>query len=256
MTKDKKELTLKIGVLDQEEENGRLTDLQWEVRLENAVKLSSISVLEARKWFAREKQNQFKWGDSNTSYFYNIINSRRRRNTIAKLEIDGVDCFDQEVIKEEMRNYFVSLFTEENDVAFTMNNLHFPVIEEDLKFWMEREFSKEEVFDVIKKMGNNKSPGPDGFSLEFYKKCWHIIKEDFMKMMVEFHTYGSWDWRLNSYFLTLIPKKEDTCSPRDFRPLSLLGSAYKILSKIFSNRLKVAMPVLVSDFQGAFIKEK
>ncbi|XP_026430550.1 uncharacterized protein LOC113327589 [Papaver somniferum] len=170
---------------------------------------------EARKWFSRAKQNQFKWGESNTSYFHKIANSRRKRNTIAKLEIDGVDCFNQGVIKEEMRNYFVSLFTAQDDVSFKMNNLHFPVIEEELKVWMKREFSEEEVFDVIKHMGKNKSPGPDGFYLEFYKKCWHIIKDDFMKMMVEFHTYSSWDWRL-----------------------------------------KVAMPVLISDFQGAFIKEK
>lgn len=67
-----------------------------------------------------------------------------------------------------------------------------------------------------------------------------MIKDDFMKMMTEFHTYGIWDWRMNCSFLSLIPKKEDTCSPRDFSPLSLLGSAYKVLSKVLANRLKTA----------------
>ncbi|XP_026400011.1 uncharacterized protein LOC113295893 [Papaver somniferum] len=82
---------------------------------------------------------------------------------------------------------------------------------------MEMDFSEEEVFLVIKHLGDNKSPGPDGFTMEFYKCCWHIIRDDFMKLM---------------------------------------GSAYRILSKVLANRLKKVMHKLVSDYQGTFVKEK
>ncbi|XP_026451891.1 uncharacterized protein LOC113352262 [Papaver somniferum] len=74
--------------------------------------------------------------------------------------------------------------------------------------------------------------------------------------MEEFYKFCSWDWRMNCSFITLVPKKEDSCSPKDYIPLSLLGSAYKVLSKVLANRLKKVMHKLVSEFKGAFIKGK
>ncbi|XP_026378384.1 uncharacterized protein LOC113272801 [Papaver somniferum] len=52
------------------------------------------------------------------------------------------------------------------------------------------------------------------------------------------------------------PKKEDSSTSKDFRPLSLPGSAYKVLSKVLANKLKMVMHKLVSDYQGAFVKER
>jgi hypothetical protein len=43
-------------------------------------------------------------------------------------------------------------------------------------------FTEKEVFEAIAQMKNNKAPGPDGFSAEFYKRCWNIIKGDLMPM--------------------------------------------------------------------------
>lgn len=56
-------------------------------------------MIEARKWFARAKQNDFIFGGYNTSYFHWIANARRKINNVAKFEIDGEDCFDQGRIK-------------------------------------------------------------------------------------------------------------------------------------------------------------
>ena len=43
-------------------------------------------------------------------------------------------------------------------------------------------FPEKEVFEAISQMKNNKAPGLNGFSAEFYKKCWHIIKGDLLPM--------------------------------------------------------------------------
>ncbi|XP_026378147.1 uncharacterized protein LOC113272539 [Papaver somniferum] len=206
-------------------EENRLTEEQFEDRLKSLLRLQELKDMEARKWHAREKQNEFRWGDSNTSYFHRIANARKKRNTIAKIEVEGVECFD------------------------------FPTIDEVERNEMEKDFTEEEVYEVVKHFGTNKSPGPNGFSMEFYKYCWPIIKIDFMRLMSEFFRYGSWDWRLNCSFISLIPKKEDSCTPKDYRPLSLLGSAYKVLYKVLENRMKSVMNKLVSDFQGEFVKE-
>ncbi|XP_026459913.1 uncharacterized protein LOC113360641 [Papaver somniferum] len=250
------EITEKIDMLDQMEETHKLTKEQFEHRINSLLKLSNIKAIEARKWHVRAKQNEFKYEDSNTSYFHRIASARRKRNTISKLEVEGVACFDQEGIKAEMRNYFESLFSEKNEVSFSLDNLYFPRLDEEEKGNMENEFTEAVVYDVVKKFGANKSPGPDGFSMEFYKVFLPIIKDDFMKLMNEFFRFGSWDWRVNCSFISLVPKKEDSCAPKDYRPLSLLGSAYKILSKVLANRLKTVMHKMVSDYQGAFIKGK
>ena len=71
--------------------------------------------------------------------------------------------------------------------------------------------------------------------------------------MQEFHASGTLTPGLNSSFITLVPKKEKALSLKDFRPISLIGSVYKILSKVLTNRLKLVMPSIIGDSQSAFL---
>ena len=59
---------------------------------------------------------------------------------------------------------------------------------------------------------------------------------------------------LNSAYITLIPKKEDASHVRDFRPISLVHSFAKLITKILANRLAGRLDQLVSPNQSAFIK--
>ncbi|WVZ62943.1 hypothetical protein U9M48_012631 [Paspalum notatum var. saurae] len=59
---------------------------------------------------------------------------------------------------------------------------------------------------------------------------------------------------LNSAFITLIPKKESADQPKDFRPISLVHSFAKLLTKLLANRLAARLQHLVSPNQSAFIK--
>lgn len=58
----------------------------------------------------------------------------------------------------------------------------------------------------------------------------------------------------NASFVTLIPKVADPICLCDFRPISLIGSYYKILSKLLAERLKKVVGKIVGDVQNAFIK--
>ena len=66
---------------------------------------------------------------------------------------------------------------------------------------------------------------------------------DVMAVFVHFHRYSVFEWSLNASFLTLIPKKNNVVDVKDFRPISLVGSVYKLLSKVLANRLKVVLVV-------------
>ena len=52
---------------------------------------------------------------------------------------------------------------------------------------------------------------------------------------------------LNATFLVLIPKKEGASDVQDFKPISLMGSLYKIIAKVLENRLKRVMGKVVSN---------
>jgi hypothetical protein len=106
----------------------------------------------------------------------------------------------------------------------------------DLSF-LEAPFSPEEIDTVIKDFPNNKSPGPDGFNDEFLKKYWPIIKKDFYDLCNQFHAGNLCLQSINSCFITLVPKKENSETVHDFRPISLLNCTLKLLTKLLPNRL-------------------
>ena len=54
---------------------------------------------------------------------------------------------------------------------------------------------------------------------------------------------------MNALFITLIPKKYNAVNIKDFRPISLVSSMYKLLSKVLANRLRVVLDKLISGTQ-------
>jgi hypothetical protein len=69
-----------------------------------------------------------------------------------------------------------------------------------------------------------------------------------------FHQYGTFAKSLNATFVVLIPKKAGAIEIKNFRPISLVGSMYKIISKVLANRLKGVLGGLLSQSQNAFIQ--
>ena len=58
---------------------------------------------------------------------------------------------------------------------------------------------------------------------------------------------------MNASFLTLIPKMCNVVNIKDFCPISLLGSVYKLLSKVLANRLRMVLDNLISETQNSFV---
>uniref|UniRef100_A0A2N9H1T5 Reverse transcriptase domain-containing protein n=1 Tax=Fagus sylvatica TaxID=28930 RepID=A0A2N9H1T5_FAGSY len=94
---------------------------------------------------------------------------------------------------------------------------------------------------------------PDGYTMAFFQGCWATIKDDVMAVFYDFHTHGSFVRSMNATFLALIPKKPSAVECKDFRPISLVLSVYKMIAKVLANRLKVVLEKVVSDSQNAFV---
>lgn len=103
---------------------------------------------------------------------------------------------------------------------------------------LEAHITEEEVWAAIKALPSDKAPGPDGFTGALYKSSWHIIKP---KIMEAVHTFAQADNRsmgkLNNALIVLLPKKVGAMAPGDFRPITMIHSVEKLISKILALRL-------------------
>ncbi|RVX21348.1 Transposon TX1 uncharacterized 149 kDa protein [Vitis vinifera] len=135
----------------------------------------------------------------------------------------------------------------------SINGLNFKELGEGLASSLEVMFSEEEIFAALSSFCGDKAPGPDGFTMAFWLFCWDVVKPKILGLFREFYLHGTFQRNLNSTFLLLIPKKKGTEDLRDFRPISLVGSVYKLLAKVIANRLKSMMGEVISNSQHAFI---
>ena len=71
-----------------------------------------------------------------------------------------------------------------------MDGLSFASIGEEAKDRLERRFDKEEVVQVLKDLEGDKAPGPDGYTMAFFQKCWPILQDDIMAFLEEVYEHG------------------------------------------------------------------
>nr|GFA05141.1 hypothetical protein [Tanacetum cinerariifolium] len=141
-------------------------------------------------------------GDSNSAYFHKAVKSR-----ISRSHIDVVTCVDGTMVDNEKVADALCLITS-NSLGFL------------------------EVKDALFSMGNDKSPGPDGYAAAFFKESWEIIADDF--------------------FVAIRSPSRVT----DYRPISCCNVLFKCISKIIANRIKESLKLLVSPNQSAFVLGK
>jgi hypothetical protein len=161
-----------------------------------------------------------------------VASANRRANSIDSLLVNGSPTSDPDIISSHIVNYYESLFSEPLSWRPRVDNLEFEMLSLDEAARLEDPFEEREVREVINRMGRDKAPGPDGFSLAFFQDCWEVIKGDFMAVFADFHAHGKFVKSINSTFISLIPKFHGAKEIKDFRPISLVGGVYKIISKV------------------------
>ena len=112
------------------------------------------------------------------------------------------------------------------------------------------------MFEALSNLFGDKAPSLDGFTMGFCQFSWEFTKDEIMTFFGDFFRLDAFQRSLNSTFLILIPKKDGTERVKDFRPISLVGSLYKLLAKVLENRLKLVVGEVVSKFQYAFIQDR
>ena len=107
---------------------------------------------------------------------------------------------------------------------------------------------------MVQEMPNGKAPGLDGFTVEFFKYCWEVVKHAIYGVVEDSRRSASILKALNSTMITLIPKENEATTLDNYRPIALCNVVYKIISKVIANRLKPLLPTLISQEQAVFIE--
>ena len=244
----------KIHDLDTVANSRTLNDDELKERRQAQADLWSWMKKKEMYWAQTSRAKWIKEGDRNTRYFHMIATMRRRRNSIEKLVVDGEETDDPHTIKLEATKFFKSIFKEEHANRPTFGNLGFKQLSQEQANTITEKFSRKEIDDAVASCDPSKAPGPDGFNFRFIKSSWEIIKEEVYNMVDDFWLTGKLPKGSNNAFIVLIPKCETPTGFSDYRPISMVGCLYKIVTKILSRRLQTVMPSIIGPHQSAFIR--
>jgi hypothetical protein len=218
--------------------------------LENSILQEEIS------WRQKSRVLWLKEGDKCTKFFHRVGNSNRRSNSIESLSVNGSTSSDQQVIRDHVALFYKSIFAEPFSLRPRMDNLALDTLDIREASSLVLPFEESELLEVVKGLNRDKAPGPDGFTLAFFQDCWDVIKSDLMGVFQDFHTHKKFVKTINAIFIALIPKKPGAVDLKDFRPISLVSSVYKIIAKVLANRLRRVVEKIISNPQNAFVKGK
>ena len=111
-----------------------------------------------------------------------------------------------------------------------------------------------EITTTLKNMKNDKSPGSDGFTSNFFKVFWNKIGNFVVRAINCAFVKGEFSLTQKQGIITCIPKGD---KPKQFlknwRPITLLNTIYKLASGSIAKRLKSVLDILVSTDQTGFI---
>jgi len=243
----------RMSSLDSKGEVYDLLDEKVEELHDLSVDLHSLTHIQTSMCWQKARLNWLKEGDANSKFFHGIMSSRRRRNTIELIQVNGNQVEGVQHIIEVVFIYFSADYKSVRVERPEMDGLHFRRLSVVESSGLTRPFTLDEVKQAVWDCDSFKSPRLDGINFGFIEQFWVELKDYFFRFLNEFHRNGKLIKGVNSTFIALIRKVESPQRLNDFRPISMVGCMYKVLAKVLANKLQAIIGSLVLDSQSAFV---
>ena len=160
------------------EEYRDLSVEEWNFR--SILRDKLLTLLEQQRIYWKQR-GAIKWatlGDAGTKFFHANATIRHRRNAILNLKNNNGDIVSSHADKELLIWHSFKQRIGQSDYKEMLFDLPSLIQAHEGLDCLELPFTTTEIDDIVKQLLNDKSPGPDGFSNEFIKKCWNHIKND------------------------------------------------------------------------------
>ena len=205
----------------------------------------------------RSKMRWASQGEKVTKYFLSL----EKRHYISKQMFklvgkNGEEIIDNKEMLKETRDFYEQLYKKRvvRDVNIEELVTTLPRLDKEKADTLEGLISYEEAASALKNMKNDKSPGTDGFTVNFFKFFWKDLGNFIIRSLNEGFVEGKMSITQREGIITCIPKGD---KPREFlknwRPISLLNVVYKIGSSCIANRMKEVLPQLINEDQTGFV---
>jgi hypothetical protein len=210
-------------------------------------------------WRIRSRAIWVQSGDQNNKFFHQFANHRRNRKYIWEVcDVSGTIHKGQKAIAEEAVNYYKSFFksslpdisTDQVGVASQFTKM----LNEDEARDLYKPVTLMELKSILTLFKKEKSPGPDGWTVEFFLHFFDLVSEDLWRWWRKPRSCGRIAGSINSTFLALIPKNNKPQQFGDYRPISLCNLVYKVISKVIANQIKPILSRALSTKQLGFLE--
>ena len=208
----------------------------------------------------RSRAEYFEEGEQKTQYFEQLVKSNKRKSVIKELYNQDEEIItDRKEILKIIKSYYEKLYSND-EVTSDLNDLFLndiPKLSEENQKLCEGKVTRNECFSVLKEMKFNKSPGNDGFTVEFYYTFWSVLGETLVEILNEAYDRGNLSTSQKQGVITLLEKEgKNKMYVQNYRPITLLNVDYKILSKVLAKRLKEVLGEIIHHDQVGYIKDR
>ena len=232
-----------------------LSDLQWEQKLKLESKLEELHKMRNEGTRIRAKIDKIENEIPNKSFFA-IENNNATQKTITQLRNSEDEIIEgkNNVLKETYNFYFQlwgideSIENSETQDSY-VKLLSTSTLEKKESDAIEQLITEKEIELAINHLNKNSSPSSDGLTSEFYKTFAYLLKDDLVEILNDCYFKNNLTSSMKNAIVKLIHKKNDKQDLKNWRPISLVNTDYKILSIILAQRLTPTSKKIISQNQ-------
>ena len=207
----------------------------------------------------RSKSQWYNEGEKNSRYFLNLEKRHCKQGTISQLKVNETDFVttDKDILSECMA-FYKNLYTSKSSDCLessSFSQVNIISLTKEERTICEGVLTEKECFEALKNMDSDKTPGTDGLPAEFYKVFWKDISPFLIPALNFALESGHLSVTQRRGVIKLIPKKDaEPYFIKNWRPITLLNTDYKIVAKTIANRIKLVLPSLINHDQTGFLK--
>ena len=210
----------------------------------------------------RSKCDWYKFGEKSNKFFLTMEKRRATQNTVRKMLSDEQEITDLSKINTHTYRFYQQLYMEkqnisEDSICNFLNDITIPSLTTEQSLSCEANLTEKEIYNTLISFENNKSPGNDGLTKEFYYTFWDDIKDTFMKSLKESKKLKYFCASQRQAIVKLLEKpNKDKRYISNWRPISLLNFDLKMISKSLATRVRKVLSNLVDFRQTAYVNER
>ncbi|CAM2106168.1 unnamed protein product [Caretta caretta] len=190
--------------------------------------------------------------DHGSCFFYALEKMRgAKKHVTCLLAEDCTPVMEPAEMCGRARAFYASLFSPDPTDPSACRVLweELPTVSASDRDWLELPLTLSEFSEALRRMPTNKSPGMDGLTMEFYRMFWDILSPDLVTVWAESLQSGVLPLSCRRAVLAFLPKKGDLRDLRNWSPISLLSTDYKIVAKAISLQLRFVLADVIHPDQ-------